>query len=115
MIPRSLSSILCLALLLVVRRSLSRIVVGRRAESVIITDNFIASDGSRGQAVHHMRKANGPGCDLFDPTDPNRGHSSGNPRTASNPTGLCQDGPRYIPHGARHIPSGLVVSTALSR
>ena len=99
--------------MLLVSRGLSRVVVGRRAESVIITDNFIASDGSRGQAVHHMRKANGPGCDLFDPTDPNRGHSSGNTRTASNPTGLCQDGPRYIPHGARHIPSGLVVSTAL--
>ena len=38
---------------------------------------------------------------LHNPTDPNRGHSAGNPRTASNPTGLCQDGPRYIPHGTR--------------
>ena len=86
MIPRSLSSSTLFGVVPEVRRSLSRIVVGRRAESVIITDNFIASDGSRGQAVHHMRKANGPGCDLFDPTDPNRGHRSGNPRTASNPS-----------------------------
>ena len=58
----------------------------QRVESVVITDNFVSADGSRGQAVHLLRKANGPGCDGFDPTDPNRGHMGGSVRSVWNPT-----------------------------